>query len=72
MSSLVVITNENGWLNAASQRLRFLPILAAQPGTDLTLPAYQTASGATDILLHTRSVISARPTPELTDSISDC
>lgn len=54
MSDSSVITNENGWvkrgLSSTYGRCKFAIM---NPELTYTLPSYQTASGCTDILLHT-------------------
>ena len=54
MSNSSVITNEDGWLKRGLSsdygRCRFAIM---NPELTMTLPAYQTASGCTDIILHT-------------------
>jgi len=54
MSNSSVITNEDGWLkrgcNSDTSRCKFAIL---NPELTYTLPDYQTASGCTDILMHT-------------------
>ena len=54
MSNSSVITNEDGWLKRGLSsdygRCRFAIM---NPELTMTLPPYQTASGCTDIILHT-------------------
>ena len=54
MSDSSVITNEEGWLKRGCSsnfcRCRFAVM---NPELTCTLPPYQTASGCTDILMHT-------------------
>jgi alcohol dehydrogenase YqhD (iron-dependent ADH family) len=73
MSDSSVITKEEGWLkrgcNSNFCRLRFA---VCNPELTFTLPWYQVASGATDILMHTleRWFDNARTSTELTDAIA--
>jgi len=73
MSDSSVITNEDGWkkrgVNNDLCRLRFALV---NPEWTFTLPAYQTASGCTDILSHTMERYFSGPeTVEPTDSIAE-
>lgn len=73
MSSSSVITNEEGWLkrscNTDYARCKFAIM---NPELTYTLPPYQTASGCTDILMHTMErYFTAEQSMELTDSISE-
>lgn len=73
MSDSCVITNEDGWkkrgLNNDIARLRFALM---NPELTFTLPAYQTASGAVDILSHTMErYFSGEEVTEPTDSIAE-
>lgn len=73
MSNSSVITNEDGWLKRGYKsdygRCRFAVM---NPELTYTLPAYQTASGCTDILMHTMErYFSREPHTELTDSIAE-
>ena len=53
-SNSSVITNEEGWLKRGCNNELSRPRFAIMnPELTYTLPAYQTASGATDILMHT-------------------
>lgn len=53
-SNSSVITNEDGWLKRGCSSEYSRPKFAIMnPELTYTLPAYQTASGATDILMHT-------------------
>lgn len=73
MSDSSVITNEDGWLKRGlshdSSRCRFALM---NPELTYTLPAYQTACGCVDIMMHTmeRYFSPGGPT-ELTDGISE-
>ncbi len=54
MSNSSVITNENGWLKRSCNSNYARPRFAVMnPVLTYTLPAYQTACGCTDILMHT-------------------
>lgn len=73
MSNSSVITNEEGWLkrgcNTEYARCRFAIM---NPELTYTLPKYQTASGCTDILMHTMERYFTKvKSMELTDSISE-
>lgn len=73
MSNSSVITNENGWLKRGYKsdhgRCRFAIM---NPELTYTLSAYQTASGCTDIMMHTMErYFSREPHTELTDSIAE-
>lgn len=73
MSNSSVITNEEGWLkrgcNTDYGRCRFAVM---NPELTYTLPEYQTASGCTDILMHTMErYFNTEENIELTDSISE-
>lgn len=73
MSNSSVITNEDGWLkrgyNDDVSRCKFAVM---NPELTYTLPAYQTASGCVDILMHTmeRYFTKAENTM-LTDSVAE-
>lgn len=75
MSGTSVITNENGWLKRSVQSpFAYCKFSLLNPELTYTLPAYQTASGCTDILIHTleRYFIQPSVTPlELTDSMAE-
>ncbi len=73
MSSRVVITNENGWLKrGAASDFAFCKFSLLNPELTMTLPAYQTASGATDILMHTLERYFSTPNSmEITDGFSE-
>jgi len=73
MSNSSVITNEEGWLkrgcNTEYARCRFAIM---DPELTYTLPKYQTASGCTDILMHTMErYFTKEKSMEITDSISE-
>ena len=73
MSDSCVITNEDGWkkrgLSNDLCRLRFALM---DPELTFTLPAYQTASGCTDIISHTMErYFSGAETVEPTDSMAE-
>ena len=73
MSPSAVITNEDGWLkrglNCDLYRCRFSLL---NPELTYTLPAYQTASGGTDIIMHTLERYFAKgETLELVDSMGE-
>ena len=73
MSDSSVITNEDGWLkrgySSDYSRCRFAIM---NPELTCTLPPYQTASGCTDILMHTMErYFSHEKHTDLTDSISE-
>lgn len=73
MSDSSVITNENGWLKRGLSsdycRCRFAVM---NPELTYTLPAYQTASGCVDIMMHTMERYFTKETEtELTDGISE-
>lgn len=73
MSNSSVITNEDGWYkkgyNTDYGRCRFAVM---NPELTYTLPEYQTASGCTDILMHTMErYFSVTGSMELTDAISE-
>lgn len=73
MSDSSVITNENGWLKRGYSsnhgRARFAVM---DPELTMTLPAYQTASGCVDIMMHTMErYFNQCENMELTDGISE-
>lgn len=72
MSNSSVITKEDGWLKRGSKsdlgRCRFAIM---NPELTYTLPAYQTASGVVDILMHTMERYFNNETMELTDQLSE-
>lgn len=54
MSNASVITNEDGWLKRGlSTEYAYCKFSLLNPELTYTLPAYQTASGCTDIIVHT-------------------
>ena len=54
MSNTSVITNEDGWLKRGlSSSYCYCKFSILNPELTYSLPAYQTASGSTDIILHT-------------------
>lgn len=54
MSTSSVVTNEDGWLKRNLQsEYSFCKFAIMNPMLTYTLPAYQTASGCTDIIVHT-------------------
>lgn len=73
MSNSSVITNEEGWLKRSCKsdyaRCKFAIM---NPELTYTLPKYQTASGCTDIVMHTmeRYFTTIKPM-EITDSIAE-
>lgn len=69
MSDSSVITNENGWLKRGySNDICRAKFAVMDPELTYTLPAYQTASGAVDIMMHTlERYFGGVPTMELTD-----
>lgn len=73
MSDSSVITNEDGWLKRGySSNYSRCKFAIMNPELTYTLPQYQTASGATDILLHTMErYFTTEKTMEITDSISE-
>lgn len=73
MSNSSVITNEEGWLKRGCNSDYCRPKFAIMnPELTYTLPPYQTASGATDILMHTMErYFTQGETMELTDGISE-
>ncbi len=73
MSDSSVLTNEDGWLkrgcNSDLCRCRFAVM---NPELTYTLPPYQTACGATDILMHTMERYFTRePDTSLTDALAE-
>jgi len=73
MSNSCVITNEEGWLKRGYKtdycRCKFAIM---NPELTYTLPEYQTASGCTDILMHTMERYFVRnETMEMTDGICE-
>ena len=73
MSNSTVITNEEGWLKrGCNYDLCRIKFAIENPELTYTLPAYQTASGCVDIMMHTmeRYFVLSK-TMELTDSIAE-
>lgn len=73
MSNSTVITNEDGWLKRGCNfdicRLQFV---IENPELTYTLPAYQTACGCVDIMMHTMErYFTSVDTMELTDQFSE-
>lgn len=73
MSNSSVITNEDGWLkrglNCDLCRCKFAVM---DPTLTYTLPAYQTASGGSDIMMHTMErYFTQVPTMGLTDALAE-
>jgi len=73
MSNVSVITNENGWLKRSlGSEAGYCQFAIMNPELTYTLPAYQTASGSTDILLHTMERYFARcKTLEISDVLGE-
>lgn len=73
MSNSSVITNEDGWLKRGySSDYARCKFAIMNPELTYTLPPYQTASGCTDILMHTMErYFSHEPHTELTDGICE-
>lgn len=73
MSNSSVITNEDGWLKRGySSNYARCKFAVMNPELTYTLPPYQTASGCTDILMHTMErYFSHEPHTELTDGICE-
>ncbi len=75
MSSASVITNEKGWLKRALQSpYAYCKFSVLNPELTYTLPAYQTASGCTDIIIHTLERYFTQPgikSLALTDGIAE-
>lgn len=75
MSNASVITNEDGWLKRGlSTEYAYCKFSLLNPELTYTLPAYQTASGCTDIIVHTLEryfgAPADRPLP-VTDAIAE-
>ncbi|WP_075877710.1 iron-containing alcohol dehydrogenase [Merdibacter massiliensis] len=72
MSNSSVITNENGWLKRGlSSEFGYCQFAILDPTFTYTLPAYQTMSGCTDILMHTlERYFTKEDTLELFDQFS--
>lgn len=75
MSTSSVVTNEDGWLKRNLQsEYSFCKFAVMNPELTYTLPAYQTASGCTDIIMHSMErYFTAPQTHQLTiiDGISE-
>ena len=73
MSNVSVITNEEGWLKRSlGSEAGYCQFAIMNPELTYTLPAYQTASGATDILLHTMERYFAKcKTLEISDALGE-
>lgn len=73
MSDSSVITNEEGWLKRGySLELGRPKFAVMNPELTMTLPAYQTASGCVDIMMHTMErYFNQNDNMELTDGISE-
>lgn len=73
MSESSVITNEDGWLKLGYGNEMARPAFAIMnPELTTTLPAYQTSSGCTDILMHTMErYFHSGAGLELTDGIAE-
>ena len=74
MSDSSVITKEEGGIKRACNTNFARPRFAVMnPELTMTLPAYQTASGCTDIMMHTmeRYFTKVSPTMELTDAMAE-
>lgn len=73
MSDSSVITNEEGWLKRGYSSDFSRPRFAVMdPELTMTLPAYQTASGCVDIMMHTMErYFNQSGSMELTDGISE-
>lgn len=73
MSDSSVITNENGWRKIGYSNNLSRPVFAVMnPELTMTLPAYQTASGCADIMMHTMERYFNRSgSMELTNAIAE-
>ena len=73
MSDASVITNEDGWIKRGYSNELSRPVFAIMnPELTMTLPAYQTASGCVDIMMHTMErYFNKSDNMELTDGISE-
>lgn len=73
MSNSSVITNEEGWLKRGlNSNLCRCKFAVMDPTLTYTLPAYQTASGAADVMMHTMErYFTPVNTLGLTDSIAE-
>ena len=74
LSSASVITKEDGGIKKGLNRPMMRPTFSIlNPELTYTLPPYQTAAGAVDILMHTlERFFSKSSTNELTDMIAEC
>ncbi|MEG2174788.1 MAG: iron-containing alcohol dehydrogenase, partial [Oscillospiraceae bacterium] len=73
MSNSSVITNEDGWLKrGCNTEYGICRFAIMNPELTYTLPPYQTASGCTDIMMHTMErYFTTVPTLEMTDGIAE-
>lgn len=75
MSNASIITNENGWLKrGAYSPYAYCKFAVMNPELTYTLPAYQTASGCTDIIVHSLERFFTKPNVKqlnLTDGIAE-
>ena len=73
MSNSCVLTNEDGWIKRGCTRSDCArPCFAIlNPELTYTLPAYQTASGIVDILMHTMERYFSNETMEITARLSE-
>ena len=75
MSNCSVVTNEDGWLKRGlSTDYGYCKFAIMNPELTYTLPAYQTASGCTDIIVHTLERYFTAPSThqlELIDGIAE-
>jgi len=73
MSDSSVITKEDGWIKRGYSNDRCRPVFSVMnPELTMTLPAYQTASGCADIMMHTMErYFNHVDNMELTDGISE-
>ena len=73
MSNSSVITKEDGWIKRGCNNDVSRPRFAVMdPTLTMTLPAYQTASGCTDIMMHTlERYLNQGGSMELTDEIAE-
>ncbi len=72
MSNSSVITNENGWLKRGCNTDYCRPKFAIMdPELTMTLPAYQTACGCADILMHTMERYFNFDVMDLTDALAE-
>ena len=75
MSNASVITNEDGWLKRGLQSpYAYCKFAVLNPELTCTLPPYQTASGCTDIIVHTLERYFTKPgvtSLSLTDGMAE-